>query len=556
MADKIMTAEDLAALRGERSTNIKYEPLTSEIEQEIFAKAKARAQEILDAESISPDAISGNCFYVSNNGDDFADGTTPQTAWCTISRLHRAQTDGTIKPGDGVFFERGSVWNACFYTRESGQYALMMQEGITYSAYGKGYKPLFTNSINASSPQDWLVTHEENIWVYNGNVGNRFYDIGNIVCDNGKGYGVKIIPNDPCNPFSPIGETEDDGMVTNGMGDVFHSGKTLCTKPSDVLQHNLQFIHDSVEGKLYMYFDKGNPGEYFNEIIMAKRGHIIRCNGSKNILVDNLAIKHGGSHGFTTGDAVNCTVQNCIFGWIGGSLQENNPFNRIRYGNAVENWGQCDGQYVHDCIVYQCFDAGLTTQTGLWDPKYPMHMNHVEYCNNVMAYSNSPVELWNSNPPDKQGEPYVNCVENSKFCGNYMFYSGYHFGHQRPFKNGSFGCLGGKAAGQIFTNTQMSDNVFMHTSSLVHYTRCLKLDGGRVGVEAYNNTYAISTSKYYTRGCENPITDEGCLALFPYGRECAEFLASRGCELGSTFYWYNGNLMPEEDHGVYIYQNK
>ena len=554
MADKIMTVDDYRQ-QNPSYTKAEFIPLTKEKEQEIFDKAKAHAQKILDAKAISPDTIKGNCFYVSNNGDDYNDGKSAATPWKTISRLHIAQTDGTIKEGDAVLFERGSRWNACFHTRLSGDYALMMAPGITYSAYGEGYKPLFTNCRYASNSEDWVKSFYDNIWVLNYDVGNRYSDVGNIVCNGGEAYGIKVTPLDPCTPFAPNAKTIDSGMVTNNMGEFFHSGGTFCTSPAEALHNNLEFLHDVIEGKLYLYFDKGNPAEYFNEIVISMRGHIIRCSESRNILIDNIAVKYGGSHGITTDNAQNVTIQNCIIGWIGGSLQDVAPKNTVRYGNAVENWDKCDGQYINNCIVYQCYDAGLTTQVAGWDENNPVHMNHVEYCDNVMAYSNSPLELWNSNPEDKAGEPYVNCVKNSKLNGNYLFYSGYHFGHQRPHKNGSFGCLGGKAPGQVFVDTEMNDNVFMYTSAFAHYTRCIKVADNKTGISTKNNTYVLGASKYYIKGGENSITNKGTVALYPFSADTMGFFNSLGAEDNSEFYYYDGNLFDEEALGVYLYSN-
>ena len=555
MADKIMTVEDYAQ-QYPSYNKAEFIPFTNEKEQEIFAKAKAHADKILNAKSISPSDIKGNCFYISANGDDFNDGRSEATPWKTVGRLHVAQNDGTVNEGDGVFFERGCRWNSVFHSRMSGDYALMMRSGVTYSAYGEGYKPMFTNCAYASSPDDWSKTLYKNIWVYNYDVGNRYSDVGNIIFDDGKGFGIKVSPHDPCSPFLPNVKTVDCGMVTNGMGDVFHSGDTYCTSPAEALLHNLEFLHDPIDGKLYLYFDKGNPAEYFNEIILAKRGNVISCSESKDILIDNIAVKYCGSHGITTSAADNVTIQNCIFGWIGGSLQGTEPRDVTRYGNAVENWGICNGQYINNCIVYQCYDAGLTTQVASWDPEYPVHMARAEYCDNVMAYTNSPLELWNSNPPNKADEPYVNCVKDSKFTGNYLFYSGYHFGHQRPCKNGSFGCLGGKAPGQVFVDTEMSNNVFMYTSSFAHYTRCIKVLDQKKGITTANNTYVLGTSKYYIKGAENSIENTGGPALYPYSPDTMGFFESLGAEKDSTYYYYDGNLFEEEEQGVYLYINR
>ena len=83
MADKIMTVEDYAQ-QYPSYNKAEFIPFTKEKEHEIFAKAQAHADKILNAESISPSDIKGNCFYISANGDDFNDGrseATPKHKW-------------------------------------------------------------------------------------------------------------------------------------------------------------------------------------------------------------------------------------------------------------------------------------------------------------------------------------------------------------------------------------------------------------------------------------------------------------------------------------------
>ncbi len=93
-------------------------------------------------------------YYVSNAGDDDADGTTPETAWATISKVNAV----TILPGDSVLFQAGGVW------REELQ--LMpgssgVGKRVFYGRYGTGDNPKILGSVKATN---WTTTAYANIW--------------------------------------------------------------------------------------------------------------------------------------------------------------------------------------------------------------------------------------------------------------------------------------------------------------------------------------------------------------------------------------------------------
>ncbi|MBQ3201169.1 MAG: hypothetical protein IJB22_04520, partial [Clostridia bacterium] len=161
--------------------------LSAEKEAALHADLQTRIDEILNTEteishsdtSIPGETYTGTAYYVSNDGDDNNDGLTPETAWRTLKKV--AEVNGfwgdapLLKAGDIVFFRRGDV----FRMNEIGwdpyladEAALHLKvDGVTYSAYGEGEKPIFTESTeNGSGAEKWNLVYEDDtgkkIWQY------------------------------------------------------------------------------------------------------------------------------------------------------------------------------------------------------------------------------------------------------------------------------------------------------------------------------------------------------------------------------------------------------
>jgi hypothetical protein len=94
-------------------------------------------------------------YYVSNNGDDSAAGTTPQTAWATGAKVQTfltALSNANSAGGYAFLFERDGVF------RESTNYAINTNS-IVFGAYGAGADPIlswFTKQYPAGTT--WTAT--------------------------------------------------------------------------------------------------------------------------------------------------------------------------------------------------------------------------------------------------------------------------------------------------------------------------------------------------------------------------------------------------------------
>lgn len=348
--------------------------------------------------SPTPDfQIQGTTYYVSNQGNDGSPGKFPEGAWATLERVNETE----LQPGDAVYFERGGLWRGY----------LKAQAGVTYSAYGQGEKPkIYGSPENAAQPQKWTLTSTPNVYVWSSTTSQ---DIGTLVFNDGQAHAIKCIIR-----------TEKDGSTFNNT-----TGKPFKTFAD--LQDDLHFYHDYAKsGKLYLYSQKGNPGERFKSIELNVKGNVVRIAGN-GVTLDNFCIKYGGSHGVGSGTTQNLLVQNCEFGWIGGSIQAEGIFGRnhaTRFGNGVEIWGGCDHYAVTNSYFYQIYDAAVTHQFSSSDNG--VSMKDVRYSSNLMEYCNYSIEYFLGGV--KEGDSYI--MDQLLIDNNFMRFAGEGFCRQRPDK--------------------------------------------------------------------------------------------------------------------------
>lgn len=339
-------------------------------------------------------------FYVSNDGHDDNDGTTPETPWRSLDKVNETPS----VPGSVVRFRRGDLWR--------GQ--IRAKTGVTYTAYGHGDKPkLYGSPMDGATPTLWEPTDTVHIWRFQG----WPEDIGTIVFDHGKAHGIKAIVR-----------TEKDGSTWNNTtGERFLSWRDLTA--------DLHFYHDPSDGSVYLH-SMENPGIRFSSIEFSVKRHGFAIQGS-DVTIDNFCVCYVGSHGVGAGTTQGLTVQNCEFCWIGGSIQGEGLFGRnhaTRYGNAVEIYGGCDRYTVQDCYFYQIYDAAVTHQVGLSqkqkDACADLSQTRIRYRRNVMEFCNYSIEYFLGGI--LEGNP--SHMEDLVIEDNYMWYAGRGLCSQRPDK--------------------------------------------------------------------------------------------------------------------------
>lgn len=402
-----------------------------------------------------------------------------------------------LKPGAKVLFKRGVVWRG----------TVMARSGVTYAAYGCGGTPrVYGSPEDGADPAKWRRTDNPRVWAYS--IGHR--DVGTLVFDDGKQHAIKIIyRTDP-----------KTGRRTNmTTGRPFNS---YCDLDTD-----LHFWHDYYEdgtGDVYLYSER-NPGERFKSIEFNVKCCGFRVDSSSNVTIDGIDIRYCGVHGVAAGTCTNLTVRNCVFSWIGGSIQAEGIFGRdypTRLGNGVEVYGGCENYVVSNCCFSQIYDAGVTHQFNI-----PLNavgqrfdQRHVRYLNNVFEKCNYSVEYFLTAPEGNES-----LMENVLIEGNIMRDAGCGFCEQRNDR-GIAAHLKARyrADRNRAKNFIVRNNIFERSRDmLVHACAGLKNTDGSSSLPLFeNNTFRGRRGDYF--GAISDVGDD----LVVYDEETEDYVNAHG----------------------------
>ncbi|MBQ8818604.1 MAG: hypothetical protein IJZ83_08510 [Clostridia bacterium] len=375
-----------------------------------------RIEAIQNTQNLTP--TTSKVYYVSNSGSDTNDGTSESAPFETIAKVNSVL--GASSEAVTVCFKRGDTWR--------GE-TLNARSNLTVTAYGTGDKPvLMASPENGANADKWKQSDTTNIWYYEGS--QDWSDVGNIIFNDGESYAVKIVQN-------RVGDNVYDYVNGNGQNIRFDSYKDL--------KNDLNFYHE-LNGYLYIY-SLENPATRFESIEFAtdvKLINVDKSHGNANIVIDNICFKYTGAHAVgASGDndspVKSFTVQNCEFYWIGGSIQYrigNGREHDMRYGNAIEIYGACDGFTATNNYIYQVYDAGITVQYG-WEGNNNSDIydqKNVSFTNNVIENCNYSIEYFLTQIP----EGNVSKISNFTISGNLMWNAGLGFCETRGYWDRGF----------------------------------------------------------------------------------------------------------------------
>lgn len=463
-----------------------------------YAEAKART------ETFYPQQITGTVYYISSlNGNDANDGMSEQTAWKSCEMLKTAN----LQSGDTVLFECGSLF------REQ----MKLVNGITYSSYGIGAKPLFYGSISASNPADWedlgkgLYRFKQEIVWHN--------DIGNIVLGGGRAWGIKIQKCDD----------GDNTLALHGVSNGLQFFEDIESVPfkggEDLPRVNLAYHHDPA-GYVYFYSEAGNPAEVFSSVELSQSIKIFNGGFVENVTFSNLHFANIACFAIRTAGCKNIQVYNCSFEFIGGAIQFGYecPWRnyRTRYGNAIENWGGSERVTVKNCYFNQIYDAGVTTQSN--DPN--AHQEYLCYEGNVFDYNQYCLELWSGGKDCR--------LTDISFSNNFCRGVAGGLTTQRPDKGHEayFNSKGNYTK----TNCRVEGNVvFDSVNSLIRCNQ-LKTEQYPSGYVLDRNVYLHSEGKQFALISKEYPSHDNNLQSVSYSEETVQMLSNEWFEKNGVFY--------------------
>ena len=475
------------------------EDVLARLERE-YAEKKKKTEEFY------AEKITGNVYYISSvRGNDENDGRTPDTAWESCSRL----ASSNIASGDTVLFECGSVF------REQ----IDIISGVTYSSYGDGEKPLFYGSFDASGKDAWEQV-DKDLYRYRESI-DMHKDIGNVVFDGGKAWGIKIQKCDDCDMSLALRD------VTNGLEFFREIPSIPFERAEEMPRVDLAFFHGS-DNYVYLCSKSGAPADRFSSIELSRSIKIFNCYSfTENVTFSNLRFACVACFAIRTGGCKNITVRNCSFEFIGGAIQFSYecPWRnyRTRYGNAIENWGSCDGMTVESCYFNQIYDAGITTKTNDADAR----MENLYYRDNVFNCNQYAFELW--------GGGSESVFENITVKGNIGKCTGDGFSTQRPDK-GHESFFNSKGRHQI-KNCVVTDNVSIGSvGCMMRSNRFCSKEYGE-GYFFDNNVYVHEIGKCFALISKEYPSFSADIAPIEYCEKTVELLENDLFEKNGTFYY-------------------
>lgn len=414
-------------------------PTAEEVLDEYREKTDDKIDSILSTDNMSIPS-NATVYYVSNDGDDNNDGLTEATAWRTLNKVNSV----SLSEGSYVCFERGGLWRGYINAKK----------GVTYTAYGdvdNGKPTIYGSPENGAGKNNWIATDTPNVWRYK----NKFTeDVGTIVFNDGEAWGIKAVVAYEGEKYYNVTRYKNDakGNKSSANAEAW-AGIGELKEDLDFWHNDVDFDDNVADNYLYVY-SATNPGERFWSIEFSVKHHLVNIS-CDDVTIDNICFKYTGAHGVSGINPKNLTVQNCEFGWIGGSLQTATPKSCVRYGNAVQIWLSCDGFYVKNNYIYQCYDTGITPQ-GTVSQQPDVVEKNIEVENNVVEYCNYGLEFFVS---ASQGN--YSHFENVTISKNHFWYSGYGLSEQRPdlYDNGHVYFTRGPWKNQMTEKVKITDNV-------------------------------------------------------------------------------------------------
>ena len=344
--EKAITAAYRLLLAYGDKHNGSYAITETDWQDPLLAGAKDTKDSILNSETaitysgefILGETYNGTAYYVSNSGDDGNDGLSPESAWASLDKVANEK----LSFGDAVFFNRGDIWYG----------SLIMQAGVSYSAYGSGAKPIITGSpLNAADPAAWSFYGETvdggKIWKYHEDL----TDVGVMLFNGEELIGKKVYP--AWNGTDYVDRHEETFSIEADL----RGNLMFCSILSLSGRLPIAVAESNPEGMLYLRCDEGNPGDVFDKIEMAVIGQATTTAMKGYNAIDNINFRVYAGSGADCCSHDNIIYQNCEISWCGGAVKDYNLNSQNSILTNISGGGMlmfgshvtARNNYVHDC---------------------------------------------------------------------------------------------------------------------------------------------------------------------------------------------------------------
>ena len=280
-----------------------------------------------------------NYYVDATNGNDSNNGTSPATAWKTISKVN----DFSFSPGDSILFKRGEMWRGGIQPNSSGS----PSSPITYAAYEEGEKPLFLGSVSLNDADDWTPLGS-NLWNTSGifptDVG--FILLGNEHVDN---VAIKRFKHEEVDEDKEYWYDDDKQRVV-----------LFCTQNPAITYPSIEAARGT---SMFSHFFQGT-GDYIHFV--------------------GLALKHWNTVAIAIVGNTGWEIRNCNMTYGGGSRFQSvysDFYSTTRYGCGVMVWLEAFDLVVDSCKFGYIYDDSLPPQsTG----SNTANIRNMYYTNNII----------------------------------------------------------------------------------------------------------------------------------------------------------------------------
>lgn len=390
------------------------------------------------------------CFYLAPTGSDSADGTSPQTAWQTLSRANKH----TFQPGDQLLLQSGATFRGMLSLTSDD--AGTPTNPVIISSFGTGRAVIQNPDSSAIRVQDAGGVIVKNLIVAGQNPAKN------------RGYGVQFIntrPRADQRVFVRIDHVDASGFGRDG---IFLGGRSADSTQSgftDVVIADCLLSKNQYHGLFVTGIWNTRAIGYANHRLKIERVTAIENTGDPLFLDDH------SSSGMGIDDVEDAEITHC-------AAYRNGFLYNSRVGGPCGIWLHAANR----AIIHHCVSIGNRTGTGLDGAGFNLD-GGTTFCRIEHCYARdndgAGILVWNyADAPHRLGDNVI--------CHNILEDNG---------KKNRFGNIHIGTGGTPITNLRVYQNTIFTTQQPTGNQRCVWIEGKPNGaLRFWNNVFIVNGS--------------------------------------------------------------